>query len=128
MIQGPAASLSAMYEADETAWLDAMVDLIANGRLNELDYPHLREFLADSAARDRREVEFSLARFLTHVLRWERQPEEHSRSWRGTILEQQDEPGAPDTGWSLAGPRRGVAGRCLRKCGQARSRAHGLGA
>ena len=42
-----AMDLSALYLEDETAWLDAMAELIAEGRRDELDYEHLREYLHD---------------------------------------------------------------------------------
>ena len=91
MIQRAATSLSQLYEADETAWLEAMADLVRQGRWDDLDYPHLGEYLSDMARRDRREVESRLATLLTHVLKWVHQPEHRSRSWRGTIIEQRQE-------------------------------------
>ncbi len=52
--------LGVLYESDETAWLEAMSELIRLGRLEELDYPNLSEYLADLARCDRREVESRL--------------------------------------------------------------------
>ncbi len=91
MIQREAHSLPQLYESDETAWLEAMADLIQHGRLADLDYPHLQEYLVDMARRDRREVESRLATLLTHVLKWVHQPDHRSRSWRATIIEQRQE-------------------------------------
>jgi hypothetical protein len=91
MIQQSSAVLSELYELDETAWLEAMADLIAQGRCGDLDYPHLREYLTDMARRDRREVESRLTTLLTYVLKWVHQPDQRSRSWRGTIIEQRQE-------------------------------------
>jgi Domain of unknown function DUF29 len=91
MIQRAATDLSQLYEADETAWLEAMADLVRQGRWDDLDYPHLGEYLSDMARRDRREVESRLATLLAHVLKWVHQPEHRSRSWRGTIVEQRQE-------------------------------------
>jgi hypothetical protein len=71
MIQQAAAPLSELYEADETAWLDAMADLVRQGRLEELDYAHLAEYLTDMARSDRREVESRLTTLLEHLLKWE---------------------------------------------------------
>ena len=56
MITLPVASLPDLYEQDETAWLDIMSKLVAQGRFEELDCGHLSEYLADMAKRDRREV------------------------------------------------------------------------
>jgi hypothetical protein len=81
-------SLGVLYERDETAWLEAMSERIRLGRLDELDYPNLAEYLADMARRDRREVESRLTTLISHALKWAYQPEQRSRSWKGTIIEQ----------------------------------------
>ncbi|MGQ0591183.1 MAG: DUF29 family protein [Gammaproteobacteria bacterium] len=57
-----------LYEHDETAWLETMAELIRLGRLDEIDYPNLAEYLADMARRDRREVESRLTVLIVH--RW----------------------------------------------------------
>src|SRR5262249_19869617 len=86
-----ATTVAQLYEADETAWLEAMAELIEQGRWDELDYAHLGEYLSDMARRDRREVQSRLTTLLAHVLKWVHQPEHRSRSWRGTIIEQRQE-------------------------------------
>jgi hypothetical protein len=91
MIQRAAIGLSQLYEADETAWLEAMAELIQQARLDELDYAHLEEYLSDMARRDRREVKSRLTTLLAHALKWVHQPDHRSRSWRGTIVEQRQE-------------------------------------
>jgi hypothetical protein len=91
MIQRAAAGLSQLYEADETAWLEAMAELIQQERWDDLDYVHLGEYLSDMARRDRREVKSRLTTLLAHVLKWVHQPEHRSRSWRGTLIEQRQE-------------------------------------
>jgi hypothetical protein len=83
--------LAELYETDETAWLEAMAERIQQGRFEELDYPHLAEYLSDMARRDRREVKSRLMTLLTHILKWVHQPEQRSRSWHGTIIEQRQE-------------------------------------
>lgn len=91
MIRQPDATLADLYEADETAWLDAMAALIRRGAYRELDYAHLEEYLSDMAGRDRREVESRLVVLITHILKWLYQPDQRSRSWQGTIVEQRQE-------------------------------------
>src|SRR5436309_398594 len=92
MIQrAAAATLAQLFESDETAWLDAMAELIQQGRQDELDFAHLGEYLTDMARRDRREVESRLTDLLAHVLKWAHQPDQRSGSWRGTIIEQRQE-------------------------------------
>ena len=77
--------LTALYEADETAWLDAMAEIVAQGRFAELDHVHLAEYLSDMAKRDRREVNSRLAQLLAHLLKWYFQPDKRSRSWERSI-------------------------------------------
>lgn len=80
--------LAALYETDETAWLEAMSQLVAEGRFAEMDCTNLSEYLADMARRDRREVFSRLVTLLMHLLKWEYQPERRTGSWQSTILEQ----------------------------------------
>ena len=80
--------LADLYEADETAWLDAMAQLAARGDGAGLDYPHLAEYLSDMAKRDKREVESRLAILLAHLLKWQYQPDKRSRSWQATTAAQ----------------------------------------
>ncbi len=91
MTTAQALSLSVLYEQDETAWLEAMAELIRLRRLDEVDYPNLAEYLEDMARRDRREVESRLTVLITHALTWTGQPDRRSGSWRGTIIEQRQE-------------------------------------
>jgi len=84
-------NLAALYEQDETAWLEAISALIRDGRLDEVDYPNLAEYLADMARRDRREVSSRLALLIAHLLKWRYQPDRRSGSWRLTIEEQRQE-------------------------------------
>ena len=83
--------LDVLYEQDETAWLEAMSELIRAGRLDEIDYPNLAEYLTDMSRRDRREVESRLTVLLTHALKWAHQPDRRAGSWQATIIEQRQE-------------------------------------
>jgi len=84
MLSGGVA-LDRLFEEDETAWLEIMARLASEGRLSDLDTQHLSEYLCDMAKRDRREVFSRLVVLLTHLLKWEQQPELRSGSWRATI-------------------------------------------
>jgi hypothetical protein len=79
------------YEHDETAWLETMAELIRLGRLDEIDYPNLAEYLADMARRDRRKVESRLTVLIVHVLKWTHRPDRRSGSWKATVIEQRQE-------------------------------------
>jgi Domain of unknown function DUF29 len=91
MIQRSPVATPSLYQADETAWLDATAELIRQGRFSEIDHESLAEYLNDMARRDRREVSSRLVVLLSHLLKWEFQPRGRCGSWRGTILEQQRE-------------------------------------
>lgn len=91
MIKPAPITSAALYDVDETAWLEATAELIRNGRLKEVDLENLAEYLSDMAKRDRREVFSRLVVLLSHLLKWEHLPEQRTRSWRATILEQQRE-------------------------------------
>lgn len=86
-----AVPLPSLYEADEVAWLETMAGLIQTGRAADLDLPHLQEYLTDMANRDRKEVVSRLTVLLTHLLKWEHQPDKRTGSWSATILTQQQE-------------------------------------
>ena len=88
MIAAPTMPLTELYEADETAWLDAMAGLAAEGRSSEFNLPNLQEFLESMAIRDRRETINRLIVLLMHILKWEYQPDGMSGLWRSTIREQ----------------------------------------
>lgn len=91
MVTAQQESLGLLYEQDETAWLEVMSELVAQRRFAELDHQHLGEYLADMAKRDRREVFSRLVVLISHLLKWQFQPESRSGGWRGTIREQRRE-------------------------------------
>src|SRR5690349_17061970 len=83
--------LAALYLEDETAWLDEMSRLAAERDVEAFDFENLSEYLISMANRDRREAEQRLVVLLTHLLKWQHQPERRSRSWALTIVEQREQ-------------------------------------
>ncbi len=77
--------LSALYEQDETAWLEAMSEFVRSGLLDQVNYPKLADYLSDMVRRDKREVLSRMAVLTAHLLKWRHQPERRSGSWLGTI-------------------------------------------
>jgi hypothetical protein len=84
-------TLASLHETDETAWLERTAELLRAGRLSEEDTQTLAEYLTDMAQRDRREVFSRLVVLLAHLLKWQFQADQRSRSRLLTILEQQRE-------------------------------------
>jgi hypothetical protein len=80
--------MRALYEEDETAWLELMARLAGEHRVDELDVENLGEFLQSMANRDRREVDSRLTQLLMHRLKWEYRPHRRSRSGQRSIAEQ----------------------------------------
>jgi hypothetical protein len=93
MVSRPVVSspLPLLYEQDETAWLDAMSRLAADGRADQLDLENLSEYLSDMAKRDRREVVSRLVVLLAHLLKWDYQTDKRASSWELTIRLQRRE-------------------------------------
>jgi uncharacterized protein DUF29 len=89
--QAAAKKLARLYETDETAWLEEMARRIDERRLDELDFKNLKEYLVDTAQRDRREVLHRLTTLLEHMLKWDHQPSLRSRSWELTMKVQRQE-------------------------------------
>ncbi|MDX1948390.1 MAG: DUF29 domain-containing protein [Pirellulaceae bacterium] len=91
MVQLTTAAMAALYETDETAWLEVTAAMVRGGQFDQVDTETLAEYLSDMARRDRREVESRLIVLLAHLLKWVHQPERRSGSWRATVVEQRQE-------------------------------------
>jgi hypothetical protein len=83
--------LQELHHQDQSAWLEEMAELVREQRYSELDYANLETFLDEMAQRDRREVKSRLTVLLAHLLKYDHQPEQRSRSWQLTILQQRQE-------------------------------------
>ncbi len=83
--------LKDIYEADEHEWLWENVKLIDQGRVNEIDHGHIKEFLEDMAKRDQREVSSRLKVLLKHLLKWKYKPNKRTKNWKVTIVNQRDD-------------------------------------
>ncbi len=83
--------LKDLYEADEHEWLWENAKLIDQGRVDEIDHEHIKEFLEDMAKRDHREVYSRLRVLLIHLLKWKYQPKKRTKSWKITMINQRDD-------------------------------------
>lgn len=89
--------MSSLYESDLYTWaLQQAEALRAAARLKlntplAIDWENLAEEVEDMARAQARELRSRYFRLLTHLLKWEFQPECRSSSWRGTIGEQRRE-------------------------------------
>jgi len=77
--------LATLYEQDIALWSDLMVDLLRQGKFDQLDLDHLIEEVSDLGRRERDRLVSSVRLILHHLLKWQFQTERRSRSWAKTI-------------------------------------------
>lgn len=81
----PATSL---YNQDRYAWSQEQARLLRAGRLPEIDAENIAEEILDLGSNEYDKLESALRVLLSHMLKWDHQPERRSRSWENTIDEQ----------------------------------------
>jgi hypothetical protein len=84
----PAMLVKTLYEQDFYAWSQIQVELLREGRLNELDIANLVEEIESLGRQQRQELTHRLGVLLGHLLKWRYQAEQRSKSWFYTIREQ----------------------------------------
>jgi hypothetical protein len=80
-----------LYDKDFFAWTQAQADALRRRSANELDWDNLFEEVESMGKQQRRELTRRLAILLGHILKWENQADQRSRSWANTIRNQQRE-------------------------------------
>jgi hypothetical protein len=73
------------YDADVVAWASEQAALLRAGRLSDLDIEHIAEEIEDVGKSEQRELASRMAVLLSHLLKWEYQPERREGSWEDTI-------------------------------------------
>jgi hypothetical protein len=76
------------HDEDIAAWAQQQAALIRAGRLDQLDLANIAEEIEDVGKSEQRELASRMAVLLSHLLKWQFQPERQSNSWRRTIKEQ----------------------------------------
>lgn len=79
---------STTYEGDFYAWLLKSAELLRQRQFSELDLEQIAEELEGIARSDKRQLINRFAVLLSHLLKWQYQPERRSKSWERTIREQ----------------------------------------
>lgn len=79
---------TASYDKDIIAWANEQAAHIRAGNFAALDLEHIAEEIEDVGKSEKRELSSRMAVLLTHLLKWEYQPERQSKSWSRTINEQ----------------------------------------
>jgi hypothetical protein len=73
---------------DYCAWVEQQAALLREGRLDAIDLLNVAEELSDMGKSERHRLQSSLRVLLTHMLKWDQQPERRSKSWVFSIREQ----------------------------------------
>jgi Domain of unknown function DUF29 len=81
-------SLSTLYESDFYAWTQEQVKLLNEGKWADVDLVNVIEEIDSLGKQQRQELENRLGVLLGHLLKWQFQPDQRSKSWSATIREQ----------------------------------------
>ena len=78
------------YERDFVAWAEKQAQLLEQHRWAELDLANLVEEIRDLGKRERDQLLSSLRLIVQHLLKWQYQSENRSKSWENTIARERD--------------------------------------
>jgi len=78
----------AFYHLDFYQWTQRQGELLRVEEWEQLDWQHIAEEIESLGKKDKRQVQSWLAVLITHLLKWEYQPDKRSPSWRKTLKEQ----------------------------------------
>lgn len=81
---------ASLYRRDPYAWSLEQARLLKEGRLTEVDTQSVAEEILDVGRNEYDKLESALQVLLMHMLIWDHQPENRSRSWENTIIEQRE--------------------------------------
>jgi hypothetical protein len=76
-----------LYDQDFCLWAETMANLLKKRQLEHLDYENLIEEIEDMSGSQKDALESNLEVLLTHLLKWQYQPEKITDSWRYSIFE-----------------------------------------
>jgi hypothetical protein len=79
-----------LYQRDSYSWALEQAALLRARRFAELDLENLAEEIDGLARAEARELRSRYATLLSHLLKWEFQPERRSHSWAATIARERD--------------------------------------
>jgi uncharacterized protein DUF29 len=87
--------MSDLYDSDTARWAEEQAELLRRmgkgERVNDLvDWANVAEEIEDVAKRDRDRIYGQLVTALTHLLKWQHQPEMRSGAWRSAVVKARD--------------------------------------
>ena len=80
-----------LYETDFYAWTKEQALLLRSEEIEKLDLSNILEEIEAMGQRERRELTSRLIVLIMHLLKWQFEPENRSKSWTNTIRHQRTE-------------------------------------
>jgi len=77
-----------LYETDFYAWTERQADLLKKRRFAEVDIANVAEELEAMGRSEKRQFVSRLAQLLMHLLKWVKEPERRTNSWKYSIRNQ----------------------------------------
>lgn len=90
VVETPMAALN-LYESDFYAWTQEQAMLLRSGKWSQVDLPNLVEEIESLGRQQRQELRNRLSVLVGHLLKWDYQPQQRSRSWLATLRVQRRE-------------------------------------
>jgi hypothetical protein len=81
------ANRQGLYETDYLKWIETTVEKLRLQEYSSVDWENLIEEIEDMGRSERKSLKSNLIVVLTHLLKWQYQPEFRSGSWKGSIVE-----------------------------------------
>jgi Domain of unknown function DUF29 len=80
-----------LYDRDFYAWSREQAELLRAGELGRADLEHIAAEIESMGKTEKRELVSRLTVLLSHLLKWQFQPEGRGSSWRLSIVNARDE-------------------------------------
>jgi len=81
------ANRQSLYEADYLKWIETTAQKLRVRDYSNIDWENLIEEIDDMGRSERKSLKSNLIVVLTHLLKWQYQPDFRSGSWKGSIVE-----------------------------------------
>lgn len=78
--------MGSLYDRDLVEWAATNADLLRNQRFEEADIANIAEEIDDLGKSLRSSLALHFRNLIAHLLKWQFQPEQRSRSWQRTTL------------------------------------------
>ncbi len=76
------------YDGDIVAWANEQAQLLREGLFSQLDIEHIADEIEDVGKSEQRELANRMVKLLSHLLKWQFQPNRKGSSWEITIRNQ----------------------------------------